>query len=472
MDLKPGEVYIHLHQKNFKNAGVMALKYFKTQKEKAYKIAKGRYKKNYLENISINSLNFARFNDAMSEDEIISNLDTSLTEFLNENVSKEINSFNLETYLKKSYQGLDKFLKNPQDLNKLDAVFNDIGKAAGILTTDAQILAKIFRDCKGITGIGKLNKISSLLEQEIQRMNGKSLHINQKRYLSVLNSLKSFTDDIAKGELNKRTLQKYLSNIFSTQIGEYIVSKGTAKALELGIGEIRKSLKGTDQVKYTEDPEINRFIQSYGNQKNTFKPDTAFNNLNITLDEGETNININLGLSVKWYKNSGGKDSSVALASEKSFLYRIQQMFKSPTEQYYAYNAIGLYGQRNDLYHALKAAILARNIDTLISGLGVQGDFSQFIVINGEFYSIWNIILLLENYNTGDSADPKNIVTATASGISKIQSLHEKGLEEAIDRPSKVEAWQRTKEQINIINGLGFECKLHTARLKNALKNK
>jgi hypothetical protein len=40
------------------------------------------------------------------------------------------------------------------------------------------------------------------------------------------------------------------------------------------------------------------------------------------------------------------------------------------------------------MYKALKAAIVARNLDVLMSGMGIQGDFSQFIIINGEFYSI------------------------------------------------------------------------------------
>jgi hypothetical protein len=57
-------------------------------------------------------------------------------------------------------------------------------------------------------------------------------------------------------------------------------------------------------------------------------------------------------------------------------------------EKYYAYNALGLAEQDNELYSSLKAAILARDLDAMISGSGFQGDFSQFIVLNGEFYSI------------------------------------------------------------------------------------
>ena len=63
-------------------------------------------------------------------------------------------------------------------------------------------------------------------------------------------------------------------------------------------------------------------------------------------------------------------------------------MLKNSIENYYAYNALGLAGQDNELYSSLKAALVARNLDVLISGLGVQGDFAQYLVINGNFYSI------------------------------------------------------------------------------------
>ena len=58
------------------------------------------------------------------------------------------------------------------------------------------------------------------------------------------------------------------------------------------------------------------------------------------------------------------------------------------SDKYYIYNTLGLVAQDDSMYKALKAAIVARNLDVLMSGMGIQGDFSQFIIINGEFYSI------------------------------------------------------------------------------------
>lgn len=78
----------------------------------------------------------------------------------------------------------------------------------------------------------------------------------------------------------------------------------------------------------------------------------------------------------------------MAITTEVSFLNRINQFLNSENEKYYVYNALGLVAQDNSMYSALKAAMVSRNLDVMMSGLGPQGDFSQYIVINGEFYSI------------------------------------------------------------------------------------
>lgn len=78
----------------------------------------------------------------------------------------------------------------------------------------------------------------------------------------------------------------------------------------------------------------------------------------------------------------------MAITTEVSFLNRINQLLNSESDKYYIYNSLGLVGQDNSMYSALKAAIVARNLDVMMSGLGPQGDFSQYIIINGEFYSI------------------------------------------------------------------------------------
>ena len=65
------------------------------------------------------------------------------------------------------------------------------------------------------------------------------------------------------------------------------------------MGEIRKSLVGTKEVKYTEDEKINNFINNYANEKRTFKTDNSFQEINLQIDELDTEVKVNLGLSTK-----------------------------------------------------------------------------------------------------------------------------------------------------------------------------
>ena len=133
-------------------------------------------------------------------------------------------------------------------------------------------------------------------------------------------------------------------------------------------------------------------------------------------------------------------------------------MLKSSIEFYYAYNALGLAGQDSEMYSALKASLVARNLDVLISGLGVQGDFSQYLVINGNFYSIWQIVNAIEYFNQGqgtygkgDKTDP---VILSITGLSQVISLTQQSQGE----PNNLtKAFVRAKKQNLLINGLGLE---------------
>jgi hypothetical protein len=108
----------------------------------------------------------------------------------------------------------------------------------------------------------------------------------------------------------------------------------------------------------------------------------------------------------------------------------------------------------------------------MMSGLGPQGDFSQYIIINGEFYSIWQIILALENFNhgqgsygKGDATDP---VTISATGLKAVSDI----TEQVKDIPSNlIAAYTRSKMQNRMVENLGLTGHFYPNRLKNILIN-
>ena len=459
--------YIHRHISHFeKDAAVAA---FQEQKRQGYTEARNRYKKNYLESVSINNDSLAMLNAAMSEDEIVSALDEAFLDTLNKSTN-DIQATNLDQMLTKAYNSLNDYV-NTNESKNLDKMFQQITKATKLLQSNYKGLA-ILLGKNGAYKKGGLNKLSEAIQIEINSWNGKTIGEQDKRLISILNSLNSIANNLTAGkEINKASLQKSLTNIFSTQIGEYVVSKGAAKALGIGMGEVRKSLTGTKEVKYTEDEKINNFINNYANEKRTFKTDNSFQEINLQIDELDTEVKVNLGLSTKWYKNMGTvRGYGVAIqGQEHGISRRIDQMFDI-IERYYAYNAIGLLHQDNEPYKAMKAAIVARNIDVFISGLGMQGDFSQYLVINGEFYSIWQIIQLLELYNAGagstDRGSSNDIITISANGASKIASETDQANNYL---PNRFEALKRSRRQNQEIKDLKLTGYFYPNKFKSLL---
>lgn len=463
--------YMHRHLEHFEKDDAISL--FQTQKKQNYLEMKNRYKKNYLSNISgVNNESLKILDAAMREEEIMSNLDKDLLDVLNKRVAEGIQAYELDTKLSSAYNSLNQFL-NSKDAKDLDNLFAQITKATALLNTNMDGLLALVGPRGEYKKHRDLTKLSMLLQQEIAKLEGKILNVSQKKLLSVEKSLSSLITGLSSDKnISRSSLQRYLSNIFSTQIGEYIVSKGVAKGLDLGLKEIRTSLTGAQNIEITSD-EVDSFVKAFGQTgKTTFKTDNSFQNLEITLEDGTT-FNINLGLSTKWYK--GGGDEGVAITQETSksgsFVHRIGQMFND-SDKYYVYNSLGLVGQDNSMYSALKAAIVARNLDVMMSGLGLQGDFSQYIIINGEFYSIWQIILALENFNhgqgsygKGDAMDP---VTISATGLKAISDATEM----VKDVPSNLAAaYFRSKMQNRMIENLGLAGHFYPNRLKNILIN-
>ena len=289
--------YIHRHLEHFEKDAAISL--FQTQKTQSYLEMKNRYRKNYLSNISgVNDESLKILDAAMREEEVIGNLDKDLLDILNKRVAEGIQAYELDTKLSSAYNSLNQFL-NSKDAKDLDNLFAQITKATTLLNTNMDGLLALIGPRGEYKKHRDIEKLSMLLQQEIARLEGKVLNVSQKKLLSVEKSLSSLITGLSSDKsVSRLSLQRYLSNIFSTQIGEYVVSKGVAKGLDLGLKEIRTSLTGAQNIEITSD-EVDNFVKAFGQTgKTTFKTDNSFQNLEITLEDGAT-FNINLGLSTK-----------------------------------------------------------------------------------------------------------------------------------------------------------------------------
>lgn len=463
--------YIHRHISHFPKDDAVAS--FGQQKQEDYRKMRARYKENYLANISgVNPEAMHKLNLAMKDDEVFRDIDEALLDTLNARVSESIAKFNLDKMLIGAYSSLNSFIKT-KDLQALDGLFSQITSAAELLRSNTTELALAIGQKAWVGGGRDLNKVVQVLNEQIVAFEGKNVKVAKSQMLAVLKSTRDLAQGLSANTLRPDSLRGYLRNIFSTNIGEYIVSKGVAAGLGALTSTIQKTLTGTDSIKETED--LKKILDKFGQQGDTdFKTDNSFKNMQIHLESGDS-FTINLGLSTKWYKGIADKTSNqVAITSEQNFIHRVTQLISGHEGRYYAYNALALVNQDGAAYAALKAAILARTMDYLVSGFGVQGDFSQFLVINGKFYSIWQIILALENFNNGQGTsdihggktDP---LTISASGLAKLATKTDEALKES--PPDLHRAYARAKEQNKAIERLKLTGHFYPDRLKNALKS-
>lgn len=449
--------YIHRRYEHFEEAGDL-LQTLTEQKETFYNETLKRFKENYIASISPESLEPLRL--AMeNEDEIIETIDKALGEQLNSTVSKALQESRLEGMIKDAYSALDKVVKN-RDAENLENLFAVIEEAATMLE-DSEMKNALLAILQNRKNYSQLGRFANYINKEISKMDMKILETNYSTISTVLNSLQKLTRRLVNKE-KKSVLQGSIKNIFSTAFGEYAVQKAVGNLMGNLKQSIEEGLLGAGDVKL-EHPDVVKTWERYGSQSPRHKVDNYFKHFNIQIDETNNSVFIDLGISTKWYK-TGGDAQGVAFTTEKSFKHRLDQIFNNQN-MYGIYNGLALTEQDPSIYHALKAVIVARNIDTMMSGLGVAaGDFAQFIVINGHFYSIYDIIKTLENYNTGQGTD---IVTVSAKGLKQVLDYTKAAQNENKNLEA---AFERSKQQNKLLDVLELTGHFYPQRLISVVK--
>ena len=205
------------------------------------------------------------------------------------------------------------------------------------------------------------------------------------------------------------------------------------------------------------DPEIVALAQQ-GTQ--VYKVDSQLKNFKVSVDVNGTTATIilDIGTSIKNYQSGTTK---VSITGEKSLIYRLQQLFKSNRDLILAYNVLANSDVLAAEYAALKSNITAYFADIFISGIGVAGDFSQYIVINGKFYSIYDILLKLKNYNIGGLKD-NSIITVNPIGIGKITAFQNQRREE--EPKNLIQAYKNSKISMSMLQGLSLHASFYPNR--------
>jgi hypothetical protein len=474
--------YIHRHLEHFKKRDTAVILYME-QKEALYDEAKSRYAKHYLENIN-NKEALTFLNDSMSEEEImsaVSTIDEKLKASLEKNITKEIP---LTQIFSNAHKSMKDYL-NSKNIQSLNTFFQCIQQATSVLEdNDRYILAPVLKAATDITALSDLSKVQQIIND--YQNDTELVPIASKTVSSIIKSINGLVSGLEADDLQFNSASSFINNIFSTQVGEYFISKGVVNGYIKGEEAIKeaitKSLVGARStrkedlvgVEITNDGALAEYIDKYSqiNGNTRFKVDNSFAGLEIT--EGKDTINVNLGISTKWYKRN--KDNSISSVSitRESALNRINQMY-NVNQREYVYNTLGLANQDAEGIQALKQAILARNIDLFLSGLGINGDFAQFIAIGNEMYSIWDIINAVEHYNTGaGTSEFSNINSQDPIVISfeGLQAITDKTQNALTEEANWIAAQKRSRDQNKLIKNLKIHGRFYPQRLKNILSNK
>lgn len=307
------------------------------------------------------------------------------------------------------------------------------------------------------------------MQQTYFRLNGKTVSINnteEKKVIQYLNNLINATESKTilnnDGKLNVQSFNSYFNNIFSTNFGENLIG-----SLVINNPIIYKNIidevnsLGAQNVEIKFDSELMSLAQQ-GTQ--VYKVDSQLKNFKVSVDINGQNatITLDIGLSIKNYQSVTSK---VSITGEKSLIYRLKQLFKNKRDLILSYNILANSDILTVEYGALKSNIVSYFADIFMSGIGTQGDFSQYIVINGKFYSIYDILLKLKEYNLGGIND-NSIISVSPIGLGKVTSFQQQRRQE--EPKSLINAYKNSKNAINMLQNLNLHASFYPNRY-NAL---
>lgn len=305
--------------------------------------------------------------------------------------------------------------------------------------------------------------------QEDALKDAKSLLYNLS-YVLQERKFKSSGRDISVKGLSRLILNNIVSTAIAQGLGFVVRTKSQNLLYKATI-----SSTGTAQVQ--SDSELS-------DKKITGKTDVKIQNVNYKLDlldYGETSgsLMMDIGLSLKFYTGQKFNDlsnkgenqiistQSINSGSGGTLGEAITAIFNQPIYKYlvynyYAHNSENPYeiSQMNDL-------ILKRQVLRLFASAGKK-DFSQFMLVNGEIISVWDIVQYaldsdLYLSQSQDGSKQQGLVLSIPDRPKIVQA----NTQVFTENNQIMNAWQRSTKVNKVINSATIKAELH---LKNLAK--
>lgn len=431
------QLYVHKNLENFNESAASA--YFNQKAEHAESMF-GRYKERFISSISLSPEMKKLFDlteeNSLEREEFIQEIDDSI----GKGISRALDNASIDAVLDIARGARNDYKGGVEDIQKLDKLLGYIIEASELIEQGNALSLLLSQTTD-------LSQLPDRLQEFLYSKEGKVVQTNNKVLNSVAKSLLSLSSKVQVEKVSEKSMSSYITNIFSTNIGEAIIALGVGRTAKKGLDEIfDQFLVGTKSVTIENEETYDGLINS------TYKPDIVAKNFEVRIeDRGET-FTIDLGLSGKTYASLS--DSGVNIVTGKPFEQFLLMLFSDG--KYHVLNTLAHLNQVNDIYRKMKKSILLTYADNFLSGTGAGTDFAQYVIINGKAYSIYNILRTITRDNVitgatsfdGNSKDPIVLSIQGAGQAQKIQNSY------SVNRPSWEKAWQRSKEINSLVAGL------------------
>ena len=468
------DYYIHLNKMNIGNRANNAIINFKDQKQQVQIETLKQYKDFFNTSLNGQSLEVLAAACDLNEEDFLNVLNTELQQKLQKDINinalgslyQIVNSGDISKYLQ---EAVDK-----NDVEQLSKALQIIAEALNLLEKGDKslgaILNKSLKDANSFADIG--GKLSQLLaEYQINNnyrlIKRQSLESAKKQLDNLAKALISGKFVSSKKDLTAKGLSTLLLNgIISTSIAQGLGFSIAGKSGSILYKSILEAV-GTKNVTVTSNSDKNIKI--------TGKTDVKAKGVSLTLegiDGGENagRINLNLGISSKFYTGQGFKDLdnkniSIGSGSGGTLKQALDSIFSDDVSRYLSYNYI----THNQYVIQLNDLITKRQILRLFATAGSEEDFAQFMLINGNVISIWEILQYVLNNDVGLSSTMKGsssqgiVIDIPNRPVIYASNVYDP-LEGKGDNPS-VSAWQRSHKVNTAIGSARIYAELHLTNL-------
>ncbi len=376
-----------------------------------------------------------------------------------------------------------------QDFENLDNILEVIAQTVKIIEGDNGGLAAILSQLTSQPYFKTYKQLGDTLDKRLQEYQAFMANVNTidgEILKKAANSLQNFAKALQRGGFNtkkdgqkvfnKLTHQGSLKTLISNNFISNTLAQNFARKM---VAEVYEVLGATMQVG------SKKVSTSQGTK--TRKTDFIAKNLKINFQETQNGpsyeITMSLGISSKFYvsqsfvrKNKVGK-GTITSGRGPSLEQSLKSIFGEGHDEamYFAYNFIAHSDEQKDQFHGnmngrLNNLILKKEIMRLLATAGNTSDFSQFLLVNGKLYSMYEIIqyVINEKNNFYLTSYDRGFRQGIYLQIDARKNLKNKNQWDSYPN-EMVAAWHRSHELNETIRRSSVSARIHMQSLVKAI---